>query len=297
MSFETEHIILTFLILVLAIGTGYFLNISREGFDAIATTTPQTTLPITTVSSETVPQTTASNTLSAAIKEQISGLTDSSIQDTVQTQLDNLQSLVNRYATLDIPIIMNDSGQICSVWGDYANGRYRQQQNQCIALDDDNTPKCLGTDGNINPCGNILADGFINTKSNINYQSLINSAASNVINAIPNITSQIDKMDQQVNSIITSITDRGSIQLQQNDIITNNNENMVYKNKLMNDNAEKLNKKQNDTNINQNKFSSFISYITDVNSTTNIYYKIIIGLIITIIIMGILNFLFSNILS
>jgi hypothetical protein len=104
-------------------------------------------------------------------------------------------------------------------------------------------------------------------------------------------------MEQTANTIITSLSDRGSIQLQQKDIIINNNENMAYKNKIMEDNIEKLNKKQNDTNINQNNFSSFMSYISDADSISNVYYKITLGLVITIIIMGILNFLFSNILS
>ena len=65
----------------------------------------------------------------------------------------------------------------------------------------------------------------------------------------------------------------------------------------MNDNTEKLSKKQNETNINQNNFTSFMDQITNVNSTSNTYYKIIIGLIIAIVVMGILNFLFSNILA
>jgi hypothetical protein len=301
MNTNVEHIFLIFIILILSIGIGYWFNTtSKEGFDnteAITTISPQTTSPQTTSPLETIPQTTNSNPLSEAISNQLSNISDSTMRDTLQTQLTNLQSLVDRYSTLDIPIVMNDAGQICSMWNDYEGGRYRQQQNQCLALDDTNILKCLDTSGLSTTCNNILSDGYITNKSNINNQPLLSSAASTAVNALPGITNQIAKMEQTANTIITSLSDRGSIQLQQKDIITNNNENMAYKNKIMEDNIEKLNKKQNDTNINQNNFSSFMSYISDADSISNLYYKITLGLVITIIIIGILNFLFSNILS
>jgi hypothetical protein len=296
MKTETEHIFLTFIILILAIGIGYWLNTSREGFDD-NTDSDSTTIPQTTTALGTIPQAINPMALSAAIDNQLSGVSDSTTRDTLQTQLTNLQSLLNRYTTLDTPIVMNDEGQVCSMWGDYSNGRYRQEQNQCLALDNTNILKCINATGTPSTCSNIMSDGYITSKSNINYQPMLNSATSTVINAIPSITSQVDNMMQTADTIITSLADRGSIQLQQQDIIKNNNENMVYKNKLMNDNTEKLSKKQNETNINQNDFSSFMNQITNTDSLGNTYYRIIIGLVIAVVIMGMLNFLFSNILS
>lgn len=296
MKTETEHIFLTFIILILAIGIGYWLNTSREGFDD-NTDSDSTTIPQTTTALGTIPQAINPMALSAAIDNQLSGVSDSTTRDTLQTQLTNLQSLLNRYTTLDTPIVMNDEGQVCSMWGDYSNGRFRQEQNQCLALDNTNILKCINATGTPSTCSNIMSDGYINRKSNINYQPMLDSATSTVINAIPNITSQVSNMNQNADTIITSLSDRGSIQLQQQDIIKNNNENMVYKNKLMNDNTEKLSKKQNETNINQNDFSSFMNQITNTDSLGNTYYRIIIGLVIAVVIMGMLNFLFSNILS
>jgi hypothetical protein len=297
MKTETEHIFLTFIILILAIGIGYWLNTSREGFDD-NTDSDRTTIPQTTTAlGSTVSQATNPMALSAAIDNQLSGVSDSTTRDTLQTQLTNLQSLLNRYATLDTPIIMNDEGQVCSMWGDYSNGRFRQQQNQCLELDNTNILKCINATGTTSTCSNIMSDGYINRKSNINYQPMLDSATSTVINAIPSITSQVDNMNQNADTIITSLADRGSIQLQQDELIRNNNENMVYKNKLMEENTEKLAKKQNETNINQNDFSSFMNQITNTDSLGNTYYRIIIGLIIAVVIMGMLNFLFSNILS
>ena len=306
MKTDTDHILLVFIILILAIAIGYWFNTTREGFyDGSNAGSGAgyniTTMPQTTTSHETLPSTMAQDTnhitLSAAISKQISDVSDSTTRDILQTQLTNLQTLLNRYATLDTPIVMNDDGQVCAMWGDYDGSRYRQEQNQCVALDNTNILKCLDATGTPSTCNNIMADGYINRKSNINYNPILDSAASTVINAIPNITSQIDNMNNIANTIITSLTDRGSIQLQQQDILKNNNENMVYKNKLMNDNTEKLSKTQNETNINQNNFSSFINQISNSDSTANTYFKIIIGLLIAIVLMGILNFLFSNILS
>ena len=298
MNSNANHISLTFIILILAIGIGFWLNTAREGFDDSSNTdSARTTIPQTTTPGGSIPQATNPIALSAVINNQLSGVSDSTTRDILQTQLTNLQALLNRYATLDTPIVMNNDGNVCAMWGDYSNGRYRQQQNQCLALDNSNILKCLDATGTPSTCNNIMADGYITSKSNINYQPMLDSVASTVINAIPSITSQVDNMNQTANTIITSLTDRGSIQLQQKDIIQNNTENMAYKNKIMNDNTEKLSKKQNETNINQNNFSSFINQITNADSSVNTYYKIIIGLLIAVVIMGILNFLFSNILA
>ena len=299
MNTEAEHIFLFFLILILAIGIVYWLNTSREGFDnsSDADSTARTTSPQTTTSRGVLPQTTNPNALSAAVNNQLSGITDSTTQEIIKTQLSNLQTLLNRYSSLDTPIIMNDAGEMCSMWNDYSGGKYRQQQNQCLDLDNSNILKCLDSTGTPSTCNNIMADGYITSKSIINYQPILDSATSTIINAIPNISTQVDNMNQNADTIITSLADRGSIQLQQKDIINNNNENIAYKNKIMNDNTEKLTKKQNETNINQNNFSSFMNQINNADSSANIYYKIIIGLIIAIAIMGILNFLFSNILA
>lgn len=328
MNTKIEHIYLIFIILILAIGTGYWLNTSksREGFEETPsnnldiddelesepeparTTKPQTTNPQQAMqqisnrtSTPTQLQAITSVLLSAAINNQLSSVSDSTTRDILLTQLTNLQTLLSRYATLDIPIVMNDDGNLCSMWSDYADGRYREKKNQCLALDNmnlsNNLLKCLDITGIPTTCSNIMADGYITSKSNINYQSMLDSVTSSIINALPTITTKVSEMKQTADTIITSLADRGSIQLQQKELIHNNNENMAYKNKIMNDNTEKLNKKQNDTNINQNDFSSFMNQITNADLATNIYYKIIIGLLIAIVIMGILNFLFSNILT
>lgn len=331
MNTNIEHIYLIFIILILAIGTGYWINTSRskEGFEENntydldidideeeesdseldRTTKPQITNPqqailqmsARTSIHNTKSQATDSVLLSAAINNQLSSIPDTTIRNILQTQLTNLQTLLSRYATLDTPIVMNDVGQLCSMWNDYAGGRYREQKNQCLALDNkdsrNNLLKCLDTTGTPTTCSNIIADGYIIGKSNIQYQPMLDSATSSIINALPTITSKVSDMKQIADTIITSLADRGSILLQQKELIHNNNENMAYKNKIMNDNTEKLAKKQNETNINQNDFSSFLNQISNTDSAANIYYKIIIGLLIAIVIMGILNFLFSNILS
>ena len=316
MDTSTEHIFLVFIILILVVGIGYWINTSKERFvdndvdetdyEKASTTIPQTT--ISSVSSD-APQVTNSIALSDSIRNQLSNISDSTTQENLSKELSNLQTLLQRYASLDIPIVMNDSGKICSMWSEYSNGRFRQQQNQCMALDDNtlltNTPvlgntnilKCLDTSGTPTSCNNIMTDGYISSKSSIPYQPMLDSATSIVVNSLSGINLQVNDMNKNATMIITSIADRGSIQLQQDELIRNNNENMAYKNKLMEENTEKLGKKQNETNINQNDFSSFINKITNADAKGQIYFKIIIGLIIIIMIVGIFNFLFSNILS
>jgi len=284
MTTTTEHIYLIFLILVLVIGIGYWYNTSKEHFEN------DYTIPSTTNAT-----TASSPTFSASINNQLSGISNTTIRTTLQTQLNILKNLLERYSTLDIPIIMNDKGQICNAWGDYAGKRYQQEQNKCVVIDNSNVPKCLDSTRQPSTCNSMLADGYINGKSNINTQPILETATSVIVNSLPQITMETERMNKIVDDIITSLSDRGSIKLQQEEIIKNNNENMVYKNTIMNDNTKKLTQKQNETNINQNIFSHSKEQITNTESTKNIYYKILIGIIIAILIMGLLNFLFSNI--
>ena len=104
-------------------------------------------------------------------------------------------------------------------------------------------------------------------------------------------------MDKTTNELINKYADLNNIELQQRDVIENNKNNMNDKQRLMEDNKKILKNKKTTTDINKNNFQISIENITNNEYRNKLYYNIIIGIIIAIIITGICNFLFSNILS
>ena len=73
-----------------------------------------------------------------------------------------------------------------------------------------------------------------------------------------------------------------------------NDSNLNDKKKLIDNSKDEFEKVENDLNINKMNFSIFLDQNNNNDSITNLYYKIIYGLIIFIIVIGILNFLFSE---
>lgn len=336
--FTTSNIILSFIILILAIGIGYWLNrnnyiIGTEGFDGdiiptqpnidefpiepnpfsspstnsntsegsgeyrIPSTTSAATMPQGTIPLTSPPPIPDIPALPASVTQQLDSFTDAAVKASLESQLLNLQNLLARYARLDVPIIMNDAGQICNMWGNYAAGKYSPEANQCLSIDDSGVLKCLDNSSTPSRCSKLFTDGYIASKNTIDYTPLLNNITNTIIQAAPITDAQIATMNQDADTLITSFADRTSIQQEQKDIINNNNLNMEDKKKIIEKEQERLSDKQNETNLNQSNFREFRDDINNSKSKGNIYYKILFGLIVTIIIMGILNFLFSNILA
>ncbi len=325
----TENILLSFIILIIAIGVGYWLNTRRnglEGFDggapppqntdpfplppnpypnsesvvSIPSTTAAATMPQGTIPLITPPVSTTvdlNTPLPKEVTQQLDTITDTKLKNALEQQFRNIQATLARYSTLDTPIIMNDSGQICNMWGNYAGGKYSPNQNECVSIDNSGLLQCLDNSSTPSRCTKLLEDGYINNRNTIDYKLLLKPIINSVIQKIPVTNANIEDMNKNADTIINSYVDRSFIQSHQQEIINNNNQNIDDKRKIIDSGKEELSKKQNETNINQNNFSLFRTQISDSDSTSNLYYKIIIGLIICILIIGIFNFLFSNILS
>ena len=73
-----------------------------------------------------------------------------------------------------------------------------------------------------------------------------------------------------------------------------NDSNLNDKKKLIDNSKDEFEKVENDLNINKMNFSIFLDQNNNNDSITNVYYKIIYGLIIFIIVIGVLNLLFSE---
>lgn len=321
----TGNILLSFIILIIAVGIGYWLNTNKnglEGFDGAsppaptadpfplppnpyanssqavpvtptaAIIMPEGTIPLTSPPTSAFP-----TTLPSDIAQQLDTITDPKLKTALEQQFITLQGMLMRYSKLDTPIIMNDSGQICNMWGNYDGGKYTQNQNECQAIDNTGLLQCLNNANMPTRCSKLLEDGYINNRNTIDHKVYLTPVVNSVIDNIPQTDYDVADMNKNADEVITSFADRSFIQSQQHEIIHNNNQNIDDKKKIIDNGKEQLSKKQNETNINQNNFSLFRSQITDSDSTSNQYYNITIILIICLIIIGIFNFLFSNILS
>jgi hypothetical protein len=214
----------------------------------------------------------------------------------ISEKVDNLQNLLDRYSTLDPPITITDSGNQCQMWNNYANGKYRFNQNTCLSIDNSASYKCISSTGSLETCDKMYQDGYINSKNKINNKPLVDGAINKITNALNSNNSELSFMDQEANKLINELSDRSKIQFQQIDIIKHNEENIQEKSEIINENNKKMSSKQNETNLNQLSFTHFINGIQYNDSLTKIYYKVFIVLIILVILIGFINFLFSNIL-
>ena len=79
------------------------------------------------------------------------------------------------------------------------------------------------------------------------------------------------------------------------DFIKYNTANLDDKQKLIDKTTKEFEKNENEVNINKINFSRILASNSSNDSKSSLYYKIIVGLLITIIVLGVLYILFSNI--
>jgi hypothetical protein len=276
---EISHtnIFLLFIILIIVISVGYCSskqNNQTEGF-----TTNQST-----------------SKLPNDVLVILNTITDNSAITNIQSHLLSLQSLLSRYNDLDAPIIIDDNGNICNMWNDYNNGKYTASKNASQIVDNSGLYKCLNSNGELSKCNNIYADGFITQKNTIPIENLLLNTLNNINSNLGNIEIKVVNMNKDADFLINRYGDLKTIEINQQDLIKNNMANMEDKKRLMNENKNKMGKQQLETSNNQINFSQIRDNINNNESWNNIYYRIVIGLVITLIILGILNFLFSDVL-
>ena len=256
MLYNNYYIFLCFMIIILLIAYLWIKNNMFEGFDSSDTST------------------TIDKSLPSEVITQINTIQQDDLKSLVNEQVLELANMLDRYATLDIPIIINDKGQLCASSN---QSKTNQSSNSCYKDSESDIYTCQSENGFTNSCMKFYSDGFITNKNNIE-------------NVITN-------MDKTTNELINKYADLNNIELQQRDVIENNKNNMNDKQRLMEDNKKILKNKKTTTDINKNNFQISIENITNNEYRNKLYYNIIIGIIIAIIITGICNFLFSNILS
>jgi hypothetical protein len=217
---------------------------------------------------------------------------DSSLNRIAINNLTSLNNILNNYSNLDVPITINNNGNICSQWGEYNNSQYSANDNKCVITDPtNNIRQCLDPIGNLSSCNNYYSDGTINKLNNIDTNSILVIAQNSIQTASNGIIDDINEKSSVLDVLINDIISKRNLENQQLYFINYNNSNLDDKQKLIDKTTDEFEKTENDININKINFDNFLSKNELNNNKQNTYYKIIIGLIVIIAITGVINLL------
>lgn len=269
---NNHYIFLCFIVIILIIAYLWIRDNSSEGFETSNT----------------------SKALPSEVITQINTINQDDLKSLVNEQVLELSDMLGRYSKLDIPIIINDTGQLCASSN---MSETNQSSDSCSKDENSNLYSCLSETGFSNSCMKFYSDGFIINKNNIDTTPLLMNGINKIIANKNNIENVISNMNKTADELINKYTDLSNIELQQRDVIENNKNNMNDKQRIMEDNKQMLKNKKTTTEINKNNLQTSMDNITSNEYKNKLFYNIIIGIIIAIIITGICNFLFSNILA
>ena len=226
------------------------------------------------------------------------GITDERIIKILNAGVDNLTTTINTNINLDVPVGLNDNGEICMQWGSYDNGKYKLNGNKCLVLENsrDGEHQCLGNNNLLVNCNYLFRDGYINNKSVINPNTILSSIKSDLENRLNNINNDISIKTKTVDGYVTELIAKKQLENQQRYFIDYNTDNINDKENQLKINENELDEKQNNVGLNYINFKNYMEKNKINEYWTNIYYNIIIVLVILIILFVILAILFSNIL-
>ena len=222
-------------------------------------------------------------------------------KNAINTQINTFEKIFDKYAILDPSIIVNNNGLPCDSWSNYKNENLDNPTdeynttNHCkiVQGSESNDPQCV-VDNVLTSCKIFYSDGYINKLSSIDIKKLKNTMRDNIIRNCKTQLNNIDTQNTKIDSILNLLIEKLDLEKQQLYFINYNKTNLDDKQKLVNITSKEFEKQENDINVNQINFSNFLSKNNTNDSKINLYYNIIIYLIIAIIVIGILNLLVSE---
>jgi hypothetical protein len=217
--------------------------------------------------------------------------------DEITKILEPLKLILDRFKYLDLPIGITDEFNMCNPWGTYDNSKYVTYNNVCLNIDNSGIRKCLsGSDNVLSSCNNLFKNGIIENNNEIKTDNMYDVAVNKMKSGISHIESLSDAKNTELSEKIENASKYKNIRLQQTSLINKNSIGLEDKRKIFTNKTNELENRQNQIELNQEKFNLFMDNNNKLTSRLALYKKIVIGLIITIIVVLILNYLISNIL-
>ena len=275
-----------FIISIIIIGY-YSLNTlnNTESFDiGPVSTQPQNTEPLLTLTA-------------LQLENELNNIDikDVAVKNKLIDYLKTFYNILDKYKTIDAPITVNNNGTMCENWNMYDNGKYKADGNSCIKLNGTGNRKCLNNNILVS-CNYYFKDGKINNLNAINIKEIFDSAKYNMLIDTAKITEELYMKKNDIDIVLNDLIAKRNLENQQLYFIDYNNDNLDDKKKIFNKYNEDFEKSENEVNINKIQFQQFLETNQSMTENKNKYYNYMIWIIILIFIVGILNFLFTEIL-
>lgn len=209
-----------------------------------------------------------------------SEISNVSVKNAINNELASINALFNKYSKIDPAIIVNNDGSLCD----------NKIDNSCKIIKNSGTKdkQCL-TNNAIISCSTFFSDGYINKQIKLDIKTLNQITRNNIIRNAGQLIDNFKKQISEVDIVLDALIDKINLNDQQTNFVKYNIVNINDKTNLVNKTKEETEKNENDININKINFSNFLSKNNNDTNKINFYYKIIIGLIITMVIVGIVN--------
>lgn len=214
------------------------------------------------------------------------------VKQALNNILSNIDNIFDNYAELDSAININNNGKVCDNWGTYNNNEFSPLSNSCKVISNSktNSPQCLSNNIVVS-CSNYYADDVINSYTNIDVQTYKQTIVSDILLNADKLISDLNNKSILLDNKLDNLNTQLNIANQQSYFINNNSFNIDDKKKNINKTSEQYEKDENDILIKQINFKNFLEQNSNNDKSSNTYYKIIIGLIITLIVIGVINLL------
>jgi hypothetical protein len=219
------------------------------------------------------------------------------VDDDITNSLIPLKAILDKYKNLEIPISITDEFNICKPWGVYENSKYLSQDNICINVDNSGMRKCLSGDNNVlSSCNNLFRNGVIDNNNTVATDNMYNVAFNKMRSGMVEIYSLKESKDAELTDKIQKATKYSDIKNQQLALINKNSVGLEDKRKLFTKKTDELENRQNQIELNQEKFNLFMDNNNKLTARLALYKKIIIGLFTVIALLLLLIYLMSNVL-
>tara|TARA_B110000305_G_scaffold220455_1_gene262321 strand:+ start:252 stop:1118 length:867 start_codon:yes stop_codon:yes gene_type:complete len=207
------------------------------------------------------------------------------------------QSMLNHADDMDAPITLNNNGNECEPWGDtYADGKYKNYNNNCIKLDGSTKRQCLSNNV-LTSCSRYYKNGKVEKLSKVNTNDIMDNMKYHTIVELKEKHLELKEKHNDIEYIVSELISKRNLENQQLYFIDYNNNNLEDKKTLYEKTNTEFERAENDVNINKVQFQDFLVKKESVGKQLDTYYTYTKWLIIFLIIVGLLNFMFSDILE
>ena len=226
-------------------------------------------------------------------------INDIEVKTKLINYLTDLQKILKKTETIDAPISINNNGNVCEAWGMYDNGKYKNDDNNCIKINNSKKRRCL-SNTILTSCSNYYEDdeqgNNIDKMLKIDTKEIMDSVKYNTFVEFKITKSELSKYNDDIDNILNDLISKRNLENQQLYFIDYNNNNLNDKQNLFDKTNKEFEKAENDVNINKIQFQEFLEKKEILNKKNNSYYYYVKILIILLIVVGLFNFMFTELL-